>query len=72
MTEQEKAVDEDFELGWSPERIVNAEFSWGAGIVDVIPHGLAKKLAEQAQETGENELSIITKALFSYFENNAT
>ena len=51
MTPEELAIAADFEKGWSEERLDAAEFSWGPGLVDVLPHVLAKKSPSKPNET---------------------
>ena len=70
MTPEELAIAADFEKGWS-ERLDATEFSWGPGLVDVLPHVLAKKIAEQAQRDGISDLQVIQTALFEYFNKSA-
>ena len=71
MTPEELAIADDFEKGWSEERLDAAEFSWGPGLVDVLPHVLAKKITEQAQKDGISDLQVIQTALFEYFNKSA-
>lgn len=71
MTPEELAIADDFEKGWSDERLDAAGVRWGPGLVDALPHVLAKKIAEQAQRDGTSDLQVIQTALFEYFNKSA-
>lgn len=66
MTPEELAVADDFEAGWSKDRLDNAEFNWGVGITDFLPHALSEKLAARAKEEGVSELALISSAVSMY------
>lgn len=66
MKSRDEAIADDFERGWSDERLDAAEFSWGPGIVEALPRSLSEKLAEQARRDGVSEMAVIRAALDSY------
>lgn len=69
MTDREKAIAAEFEKGWSAEQLDAAEFSWGPGLIDFLPHALSKKLSARAHAEGVSELTIISTAISTYLAN---
>ncbi|MDP9801039.1 hypothetical protein J2S49_001115 [Arcanobacterium wilhelmae] len=67
MTPEEWAIADDFEKGWSAERIEHAQRSWGpARIRTVLPKELAHQIAKLANEEDVDDLTIIERALSQY------
>lgn len=71
MTPEEIRTAEDFERGWSDERIRSAEVSWGPGLVDMLPPALAERVQARARKEGTSDLSVIEAALSQYLDNSA-
>lgn len=71
MTPEEQAIADDFERGWSDERIRAAHKEYGPGIRHMIPEEIMKKIREQADREGTRELDVINEALAAYFDNKA-
>ncbi|MCP1388526.1 hypothetical protein M5J20_10100 [Corynebacterium sp. TA-R-1] len=66
MTPEEIAIAEDFESGWSEERLDHAEVSWGPGLLQVLSPDLANKIRERAEQDGTSDLEVIRLALTQY------
>ena len=71
MTPEEMRTAQDFERGWSDERIRAAEVSWGPGLVEMLPSELARRVQARAREEGTSDLSVIEAAIAHYLENSA-
>ena len=71
LTPEEQAIADDFERGWSDERLAAARKEWGPGIRHIIPAYLAQKIADRATEEGTTDLQIITYALAAYLDDQA-
>ena len=66
MTPEEVAIADDFEKGWSEERLDAAGVRWGPGITEIFPHGLTKKIHERARHDGISDLELIQRAVPDY------
>ena len=71
MTPEEMRTAQDFERGWSDERIRAAEVSWGPGLVEMLPAELAQRVQARAREEGTSDLSVIEAAIAHYLDNSA-
>lgn len=69
MSHDEVATAEDFEKGWSDDRLDRAESSWGPGLTDALPQVLARKVEAMAAREGVSDLEIINMALAAYFDS---
>ncbi|MGW9550051.1 hypothetical protein ACWG8W_03260 [Citricoccus zhacaiensis] len=67
MTDQQlSAMADEFEAGWSEERLDAAKQSWGPALRDVLPDDVQARLHERAQAEGLTEVQLITEALKAY------
>lgn len=66
MSAHDEAIADDFERGWSSERIAAAQRAWGPAVSDGLPVWLNRQLAERAHAEGRSELGIIQEALTRY------
>lgn len=71
VTPEEMRKAQDFERGWSDERIRAAEVSWGPGLVDMLPPALVERVQARAREEGTSDLSIIEAAIAHYLDTSA-
>ena len=71
VTPEEMRTAQDFERGWSDERIRAAEVSWGPGLVDMLPPALAERVQARARAEGTSDLSVIEAAISQYLDDNA-
>lgn len=70
MNPRESEIAQDFEKGWSDERLNQAEVSWGPGLANALPHALAKRVEERAVREGKSDLEVIEAALNQYFSTS--
>lgn len=66
MTPEEIAIAEDFEFGWSEDRLDRAEMTWGPGLLHVLSPDLASKIRQRAEQDGTSDLEVIRLALTQY------
>lgn len=59
-------LGQDFETGWSEERIRRASGTPGPGVVDFMPAFLYKLVQEKAREEGKDDFEVIQDALKAY------
>lgn len=71
VTPEEMRTAQDFERGWSDERIRAAEVSWGPGLVEMLPPELAQRVQARARQEGTSDLSVIEAAIAHYLDNSA-
>ena len=62
-TDEDRAIAEDFERGWSEERLNAARSGWGPGVIEVLPDNLAARLSAQAEAEGRRTLDLIIEAV---------
>ena len=66
MTPEELAIADDFEKGWSEERLDAAGVRWGPGITEIFPHELTKQIHERACHDGISDIELILRAVTNY------
>jgi len=71
VTPEEMRTAQDFERGWSDERIRSAEVSWGPGLVEMLSPELAQRVQARARQEGTSDLSVIEAAIAHYLDNSA-
>lgn len=62
-TDDDRAIAEDFEQGWSEERLKAARSGWGPGVIEVLPDNLVARLSAQAEAEGRSTLDLISEAV---------
>lgn len=66
--DEDRAIAEDFERGWSEERLNAAYNGWGPGLLNVLQGPLAEELSRQAKAEGKSDLELINEAVRSYLK----
>lgn len=64
--EQLAAIAEDFETGWSDDRLDASQQTWGPALREVLPAELRAQLHRRAQDEGVTEIQIMADALKAY------
>ncbi|MGV9189397.1 hypothetical protein ACTOVN_05515 [Arcanobacterium canis] len=59
----------DFEAGWSDERLDRAQFTWEANAIQLLPAHLEKALRSRAEKEGTSELSVMREAIEAYLQS---
>lgn len=60
------AIADEFENGWSEERLDAAKQSWGPALREALPDDIQVRLHERAQAEGLTEAQVIAEALKAY------
>ena len=64
--EELQRLADDFEAGWSDQRLERAQGAMGPGVIEFLPAYLHERLEERARQDGKNDLEVIQEALKAY------
>lgn len=70
MTPEEQHIANDFEKGWSEDRIRQAKRSWGPGLLEILPAEMTEKIQRKAALDGTSDIEVIQKALHLYLSDD--